>query len=70
MTQTNEELDAIAIEHDAKEGERMLAAVHKFLGRFVAYPSEHAQGSAHVVDRSHALDGAVGFHTAHRLSVA
>ena len=43
MTQTNEELDAIAIEHDAKEGERILAAVHKFLGRFVAYPSEHAQ---------------------------
>jgi hypothetical protein len=37
------ELDRLAIENDAKQGQRMLAAVHQFLGRFVAYPSEHAQ---------------------------
>lgn len=40
---TNAELDRIAIENDAKEGERMLASVYKFLGRFVAYPSDHAR---------------------------
>jgi len=38
----NDDFDRIAIESDAKEGEGMLAAVYKFLGRFVAYPSEHA----------------------------
>src|SRR5262249_61187850 len=42
-TMTNAELDRIAIENDAKEGERILAAVYKFLGRFVAYPNEDAQ---------------------------
>src|SRR5262245_52982357 len=40
---TNDELDERAIEFDAKHGERTLAAVHKFIGRFVAYPSHHAQ---------------------------
>ncbi len=36
------ELDKVMIESDARQGERMIAAVHKFLGRFIAYPSEHA----------------------------
>jgi len=40
---TNAELDRIVIENDAKAGERMLIAVYGFLGRFVAYPSEHAR---------------------------
>lgn len=41
-------LDAIAIQNDAKAGERMLAAVYQYLGRFVAYPSPHAQ-TAHAL---------------------
>jgi hypothetical protein len=39
----NDDLDRMAIENDAKEGERMLAAVYNFLGRFVSYPNEHAR---------------------------
>jgi hypothetical protein len=36
------ELDAVCIEVDAGYGDKMLTAVYDFLGRFVAYPSEHA----------------------------
>ena len=39
---SQEELDAVCIEADAGHGEKMLAAVYGFLGRFVAYPSEQA----------------------------
>jgi hypothetical protein len=42
-TATNAELDALAIKTDARQGEVMLRAVYNFLGRFVAYPSEHAK---------------------------
>ena len=41
-TATNGQLDEITAVHDAREGERAMAAVHAFLGRFVAYPSKHA----------------------------
>jgi Protein of unknown function (DUF3631) len=37
------ELDEIAVRQEAGAGERMMAAVEGFLGRFVAYPSEHAR---------------------------
>ena len=37
------ELDAVALSNDERLGEFMLNAVYKFLGRFVSYPSEHAQ---------------------------
>jgi hypothetical protein len=40
---SNDELDALAIKSDAQSGERMMARVSAFLGRFVSYPSEHAQ---------------------------
>jgi len=40
---SNDELDALAIESDARQGERVLNEAHAFLGRFVSYPSEHAQ---------------------------
>jgi hypothetical protein len=39
---TNAQLDQQALEHDERAGERVLDAVYVFLGRFVAYPSEHA----------------------------
>ena len=39
----NDELDALALANDERLGEFMLEAVYKFLGRFVSYPSEHAQ---------------------------
>src|SRR5215471_863454 len=42
-TPTNAELDRYIIESEEPNGERMLAAVYAFLGRFVAYPSEHAR---------------------------
>ncbi len=37
------ELDAIAMKSDARQGETVLQAVYNFLGRFVVYPSSHAQ---------------------------
>ena len=37
------ELDAMAMESDARQGEAVLQAVYDFLGRFVVYPSSHAQ---------------------------
>jgi hypothetical protein len=42
MTMTNNELDALAIEADACQGGAMLRKVYDFLGRFIAYPSDHA----------------------------
>jgi Protein of unknown function (DUF3631) len=39
----NNELDKLAIETDARQGEGMLTQLHAFLCRFVSYPSEHAQ---------------------------
>jgi hypothetical protein len=39
---SNAELDRLTLEHDAREGERVLQAVYDFLGRFVSYPSGHA----------------------------
>jgi hypothetical protein len=54
----NTELDNITLLNDAREGERMLAAVYDFLGRFIAYPSDHARVAhalwivhAHLMDR-------------------
>jgi hypothetical protein len=45
---TNAELDAQVLNYDAHAGQRVLEAVYAFVGRFVAYPSEHAH-------RAHAL---------------
>lgn len=42
-SETNAELDAQVLAFDARIGERVGDAVHAFLGRFVAYPSEHAR---------------------------
>ena len=39
---SNAELDRLTLEHDAREGERLLQAVYDFLGRFISFPSEHA----------------------------
>jgi hypothetical protein len=38
----NSDLDALALRTDAGQGEVMLRKVYDFLGRFIAYPSEHA----------------------------
>jgi hypothetical protein len=43
MPETNAQLDAEVLAYDARLGERIADAVHVFLGRFVAYPSEHAR---------------------------
>src|SRR5215216_5135558 len=55
---TNAELDALALDLDARQGERMIDAVYGLLGRFIAYPSEHAHVAhalwvvhAHLMDR-------------------
>jgi uncharacterized protein DUF3631 len=50
---SNAELDALALNADACQGEVMLRAVHGFLGRFVSYPSEHAH-TAHALWCVHA----------------
>ena len=39
----NAQLDQLVLVNDARRGERVLSSVHEFLGRFVAYPSEHAR---------------------------
>ena len=50
--------DALALATDARQGEAMLGAVYDYLGRFVAYPSDHAHVAhtlwcvhAHLMDR-------------------
>jgi len=55
---TNNDLDRLAIETDARQGERLMAEIETFLGRFVCYPSEHARVAhalwcvhAHLMDR-------------------
>src|SRR5262245_54612413 len=39
----NAALDAEVARHDSEQGLRMFAQVHQFIGRFVAYPSDHAR---------------------------
>ena len=39
----NNDLDAITLRIDANRGSAMLKAGYNFLGRFVAYPSDHAR---------------------------
>ena len=58
MINDNAALDQLVIEADARQGEHMLAEVHKLLGRFVSYPNEHAHTAhalwcvhAHMMDR-------------------
>ena len=55
---SNDDLDKLALESDARAGERVLAQLYEFLGRFVSYPSEHAQVAhalwcvhAHLMDK-------------------
>ena len=40
---TNAELDQQILDEEARQGERMLESVYQFLGKYVAYPSDHAQ---------------------------
>src|SRR5215468_4095584 len=56
----NAELDRKVLEIDAGQGAATLRTVHDFLGRFVRYPSNHAQvahtlwcAHAHCVDQWH-----------------
>ena len=55
---SNVELDRLAIEADARQGEQLTGRVHEFLGRFVAFPSREAHVAvtlwvihAHLMDR-------------------
>ena len=49
----NRELDALILEREEPAGETVLRKVHEFLGRFVIYPSGHAQ-IAHTLWIAHA----------------
>ncbi|MBR1149346.1 DUF3631 domain-containing protein [Bradyrhizobium sp. JYMT SZCCT0428] len=51
-TLTNAELDRFAADHDAATGDRVLRQVFGFLGRYVRYPTEHAQ-TAHALWIAH-----------------
>jgi hypothetical protein len=44
----NTALDDLVVERDAGQGAALLKAAHAFLGRFISYPSEHAQ-TAHAL---------------------
>ena len=55
---SNDDLDKLALESDARAGERVLVRLYEFLGRFVSYPSEHARVAhalwcvhAHLMDK-------------------
>jgi len=57
-TTDNNTLDELVLETDARSGEAMLNRVYDFIGRFVAYPSDHARVAnalwaihAHMMDR-------------------
>jgi Protein of unknown function (DUF3631) len=39
----NTELDQLTIEHDARQGERVLKQIYDLLGRFVSYPDEESR---------------------------
>src|SRR3954463_2668723 len=53
----NAKLDALALDNDARAGERMLLAVYNFIGRFVSYPSEAARvGHALWIVHTHLMD--------------
>src|SRR5262245_28761711 len=54
---TNADLDQQILDQEARQGERMLESVYRFLGRYVAYPSDHAR-VAHAlwVVHTHAMD--------------
>jgi hypothetical protein len=54
---SHDELDAVALSNDERLGERMLDAIYKFLGRFVSYPTAHAQ-VAHTlwIAHTHAME--------------
>jgi hypothetical protein len=53
----NAELDAIALDNDQRQGAAMLQRVHNFLGRFVAFPDEHAHVAVSLwVLHSHLMD--------------
>jgi hypothetical protein len=41
------------LSEEIPDGAKLLNDVHAFLGRFVAYPSGHAQVGAYVMDRTH-----------------
>jgi hypothetical protein len=45
---SNNELDRLVIDVDARQGEKMIQSAYDFLGRFLSYPSEHAH-VAHVL---------------------
>jgi Protein of unknown function (DUF3631) len=66
ITGANAVLDAAVLEHDAGAGDRALRAVYAFLGRFIAYPSEHAR-VAHTlwIAHTHCMDA---WHTTPRLA--
>jgi hypothetical protein len=56
IQQINED-DARAIEQDSTSGAAVLDKVYKFLGRFVAYPSDHAQvANALWIVHAHLMD--------------
>ena len=67
-TASNAELDQLAQNHDANQGQRILDQVYNFLGRFVSYPNDAAQLPRRL-DRTCARDAPLGFHTTHCLSV-
>src|SRR5258708_2385819 len=49
---TNEELDRFGADHDATMGDRVLRQVFGFLGRYIRYPTDHAQ-TAHALWIAH-----------------
>src|SRR5262249_21152014 len=57
ISDTNSQLDALALEQDDRQGETALRDVDRFLARFVAYPSAHAR-TAHAlwVLHTHLMD--------------
>ena len=55
---TNADLDAQVLAFDARQGERVIEEVYRFLGRFVSYPTDHAKVAhtlwivhAHLMDK-------------------
>src|SRR5262245_17609869 len=66
MSTENDELDALAVRNDDRQGELILTKVNDFIGRFVAYPSEHAR-VAHALWIAHA-HMMKGWHTTPRLA--
>ena len=61
---SNDDLDKLALESDARAGERVLAQLYEFLSRFVSLSERTCAGGPRVMVCTCSLNGQMGINTA------